>query len=113
MPRWLNALDVLVLPSLSTPSWTEQFGRVLIEGMCCGVPVIGSQSGEIPRVITEAGMTFPEGDIRALADAIKIVRTDRTRRDAMSALGRQRALKEFSQHRIAQATAQFYGRILA
>jgi len=47
----MNSLDVLVLPSRSRSFWKEQFGRVLIEAMACGVPVIGSSSGEIPNVI--------------------------------------------------------------
>ena len=36
---YLNALDVLILPSQTTPTWKEQFGHVLIEAMACGVPV--------------------------------------------------------------------------
>ena len=44
-------MDVLVLPSRTTPHWTEQFGRVLVEAMWCGTPVVGSDSGEIPWVI--------------------------------------------------------------
>src|SRR6266851_4511324 len=38
-------LDALVLPSLSTRVWKEQFGRVLAEAMACRVPVVGSSSG--------------------------------------------------------------------
>ena len=55
-------LDVLVLPSRTTPTWKEQFGRVVIEALWCGVPVVGSDSGEIPWLIelTGGGLTFPE-----------------------------------------------------
>src|SRR5206468_943807 len=42
MPDELRQLDVLVLPSRRQPNWAEQFGRVLVEAMACGVPVIGS-----------------------------------------------------------------------
>ena len=51
-----------MLPSLTRPNWKEQFGRVLIEAMASGVPVIGSDSGAIPDVIGQAGLIFPEGD---------------------------------------------------
>ncbi len=61
LPGYLNCMDVFVLPSLTTPNWKEQFGRVLIEAMSCEVPVIGSDSGEIPEVIGSSGLTFPEG----------------------------------------------------
>ena len=71
-----NALDALVLPSRTTKSWKEQFGRVLIEAQACGIPVIGSDSGAIPEVIGDAGMIVPEGDSHALALALlKLGRT--------------------------------------
>ncbi|MFN2202543.1 MAG: glycosyltransferase, partial [Caldilineaceae bacterium] len=56
MPPFYQGLDVFVLPSRTTPTWKEQFGRVLIEAMSCGVPVIGSDSGEIPHVVADAGL---------------------------------------------------------
>ena len=43
-----SEMDVLVLPSHTTPRWAEQFGRVLVEALWCGIPVVGSSSGEIP-----------------------------------------------------------------
>ncbi|MBD2691505.1 glycosyltransferase family 4 protein [Anabaena catenula] len=51
VPQYLNAMDMLVAPSQTMPNWKEQFGRMLIEAFACGVPVIGSDSGEIPYVI--------------------------------------------------------------
>ena len=47
-PRYLAAFDLLVLPSETQPNWKEQFGRVLVEALACGTPVIGSYFGEIP-----------------------------------------------------------------
>ena len=43
------------MPSRTLPNWKEQFGRVIIEAMACGVPVVGSDSGAIPDVIGDAG----------------------------------------------------------
>ena len=57
-------IDVLVVPSRGP----EPFGRVSIEAFAHGVPVIGSRSGGIPEVITNAnGFTFPRGDADELA----------------------------------------------
>jgi glycosyltransferase involved in cell wall biosynthesis len=64
--RYYAEMDVLVLPSLSTPGWKEQFGVVLAEAMLMGVAVVGSTSGAIPEVIGDAGLTFAEGDANAL-----------------------------------------------
>ena len=67
MPAFFASIDVLVVPSRTMPTWKEQFGRVLVEAMACQTPVIGSDSGEIPHVIGDAGLVFPEGDAQALA----------------------------------------------
>ncbi|MBD2091355.1 glycosyltransferase family 4 protein [Microcoleus sp. FACHB-1515] len=70
VPRYLNLMDVLVLPSETTAFWKEQFGHVLIEAMACHVPVIGSNSGEIPNVIGNAGLIFAEGNVAELRDRL-------------------------------------------
>lgn len=74
IPSFMKSFDVLVLPSRTTEKWKEQFGRVLIEAMACGVPVIGSNSGEIPNVIGENGVLFEENNPEKLAEAIKFLR---------------------------------------
>ena len=56
VPAYLNAMDLLCAPSQTTPRWREQFGRMLIEAMACGVPVVASRSGEIPHVVGDAGV---------------------------------------------------------
>ncbi len=108
MPRWLNGLDVLVLPSVSRPSWKEQFGRVLVEAMACEVPVVGSTCGEIPNVIGDAGLLFPEGDLDSLRDCLKRLLSDEPLRQRLGQLGRQRVLAHYTQARIAAATHAVY-----
>ena len=78
MPDLYRQMDVLVLPSRTTSTWAEQFGKVLCEALLCGTPVIGSSSGEIPWVIetTAGGVVFPEGDVGALRRAIAELRAD-------------------------------------
>jgi glycosyltransferase involved in cell wall biosynthesis len=67
------AADALVLPSLPTPRWLEQFGRVIPEAFAFGLPVIGSASGAIPEVVDDAGVIVPPGDHLALANAVTLV----------------------------------------
>ena len=65
------SFDVLVLPSRTDYFWKEQYGRVLVEAMACGTPVVGSQSGAIPVVIGDAPHCFAEGNVMQMANAIK------------------------------------------
>ncbi|MGO4599362.1 glycosyltransferase [Terrabacter sp. 2RAF25] len=75
LPDFYRSLDVLAVPSLTTPSWVEQFGRVALEAMACGVPVVVSDSGALPQVVGDAALVVPEGDEAALAKAVaEIVR---------------------------------------
>ncbi len=63
---------------LVLPSYSEGFGRVLIEAMLCGTPVIGSRVGGIPEIIHdgEDGYLVPPGDPQQLAEAIAKLYTD-------------------------------------
>jgi glycosyltransferase involved in cell wall biosynthesis len=111
-PEFYRALDVLVLPSLSRSNWVEQFGRVLIEAMACAVPVVGSASGEIPVVIGDAGLVFPEGDASALAESIAWLAGDPERSAELAERGRSRVLAHFTNAQIAAETVRIYEQVL-
>jgi len=70
MARYMNAADIVVLPSLSTPKWKEQYGRVIQEVMACGRTMVGSRSGAIPEVMGGHGHLFDEGDVAGLASLL-------------------------------------------
>ena len=91
-------LDVLVLPSHTTPTWKEQFGRVIVEALWCGVPVVGSDSGEIPWLIelTGGGLVFPEGDSEALAVRLRELREEPLLRERLAQRGRAAVERLFS-----------------
>jgi glycosyltransferase involved in cell wall biosynthesis len=107
VPRYMAAMDVFVLPSVTTPRIKEQFGLVLVEAMVCGVAVVGSSSGEIPRIVGDAGLIFTEGDAADLARQLGRMRDPRLR-DALARLGRQRALTEFTWSEVADKTYAAY-----
>ena len=113
MPRFYQRMDVLALPSRSQPNWTEQFGRVLVEGMACGVSVVGAETGEIPHVIGEAGLTFPEEDVSALRTLLAHLAADPVLRRELGARGRARVLAHFTQRQIAAETVAVYREMLA
>jgi glycosyltransferase involved in cell wall biosynthesis len=108
MPAHYRRLDVLALPSRTRRNWKEQFGRVLIEAMACGVPVVGSDSGAIPEVIGEAGLVFPEGDVEALRAGLARLMGDPALRRDLAERGRARALAHFTQAGVARETVEVY-----
>lgn len=108
MPSQYRELDVLVLPSLTRPNWKEQFGRVLVEAMSSGVPVIGSDSGAIPGVIANGGLIFPEGNVEMLAKHLHDLQNKADLREILGKTGRQRVLDHFTHERIAKDTVEVY-----
>lgn len=112
MPDYYRSLDALVLPSRTMHNWKEQFGRMLIEGMACGVPVVGARSGAIPEVIGDAGLTFPEDDVDALrACLLSLMEHPRLRHQLIEA-GRKRVMEHFTQAQVADQTVEVYRHML-
>ncbi|TAK30216.1 MAG: glycosyltransferase family 4 protein [Chloroflexota bacterium] len=112
VPAFVRGLDTLVLPSLTISNWKEQFGRVIVEAMASAVPVVGSDSGEIPIVIGDVGLVFPEGDAAALRAHLRRLMTDLPLRLDLSTRSRQRAMDCFTQASIAEQTCAFYRRVM-
>ncbi len=112
MPVFFRQLDILLAPSRTRPNWKEQFGRVLIEGMACGAVPVGSDSGAIPDVIGDAGLITPEGDVAALAAALRRLLVDDDLRRELAQKGRQRVLARFTQQEIARQTVEVYREML-
>lgn len=66
----LREAHVVLVPALSTPTWTEQFGRVIVEAQASGAVVAGYSSGAIPETAGAAGVLCAEGDVDGLAGAV-------------------------------------------
>jgi L-malate glycosyltransferase len=112
IPRYLNAMDILVLPSYTVPHWREQFGQVVVQAMSCGVPVIGSTHAEIPRVIGDAGLTFDERDVVQLGDRLAQLCASPEMRAQFAEQGRLRVMKNFTNRCIADRTYEIYTHLL-
>ena len=63
---YMNAADWVIVPSVSTPSWKEQYGRVVAEAMACGKIVVASDTGSLPDLLNGFGLLFGEGDVENL-----------------------------------------------
>ena len=111
MPQVYAQFDALVLPSRAQANWKEQFGRVLIEAMACGVPVIGSTCGEIPNVIGDAGLIFAENDAEALRAQLARLIASPSLRETLARRGRERIQARYTMRRIADQTVEVYRRL--
>jgi len=76
--------------------------------MACGVPVIGSDCGEIPNVIGEAGLIFTEGQAQALREQLLRLMYDRALWTELSRRGRERVEAHYTQAHIAAGTVAVY-----
>jgi len=104
MPALYASASCLVLASLPTRGWEEQFGMVLVEAMAAATPVIAAASGAIPEVLGGAGTLVEPGDWRAIARALA---------DPPAAAQDPEALRRFSSEAAAERIAAAYARVLA
>ncbi|NOY07162.1 MAG: glycosyltransferase family 4 protein, partial [Chlorobi bacterium] len=112
IPFYINAMDLLVLPSYTVPHWKEQFVQVLVQAMASEVPVIGSTHAEIPNVIGNAGLIFPEHDVEQLGEALRRLVEDEGLRRDLGEKGRERVLAHYTNTKIAEATYAIYHKLL-
>jgi len=114
--QYINVMNTLVLPSettykfktLTSVGWKEQFGHVLIEAMACRVPPVGSDSGEIPHVIDDAGLVFPEGNAEALAGSLRQLMENPQLLDELGRRGYDRAMERYTNKALARELLDFY-----
>lgn len=106
-----RSFDVLAVPSLTTPEWKEQFGRVAAEAMSLGVPVVASDSGSLPEVVGPGGLLVAPGDAAALAKALLELRPPE-RRGELGAAAAEWA-EQFRWEAIAARHHRLYRRVLA
>jgi glycosyltransferase involved in cell wall biosynthesis len=112
VPKYLAGMDVLCAPSQTTAAWREQFGRMLIEAFAAGVPVLASDSGEIPHVVGNAGMVVSESDRAAWGQALSGLLADPARRADFAERGRKRAASAFSWPVVARQHAEFFDHVI-
>jgi glycosyltransferase involved in cell wall biosynthesis len=107
VPPYVNAIDLLAAPSETRKNWAEQFGRMLIEAFACGIPAIGSDSGEIPHVVMDAGLVVREGDRDAWSRAIDELLGNAERRRELGERALERARSLYAWPVVARAYLDF------
>ena len=108
IPEIMHALDLFVLTSLN-----EGLGRVLLEAMACGVPVVASRVGGVAEIVLhrETGLLVPPKDPEEIAGAILEILNDGEKAELFSRKGRERA-RAFDVTRMLERTEEVYERLL-
>lgn len=103
---------VVLVPSVATSTWAEQFGRVIVEGQASGAVVVGYASGSIPGVAGDAAVLVDPGDVSRLADEVARLVSDpdayTAYREQGLALSRSRTWA-----RVSERQGDLYRRVLA
>ena len=105
----MDALDVMVLPSLKEP-----LGRVVIEALLLETPVVATDAGGIPEIIShgKTGLLVPELDPEAISDAVlRLLNEPETARE-LASVGRERVRQTFSADTITRQEETLYREIL-
>ena len=105
----MASFDIFVLPSRS-----EGFGRVNLEAMAMGKPVISTNVGGIPEVVLDGvtGILVPPGNSKDLAHAIMRLLNDYELRESIGKQGRRRVEEHFTLQAHAQRIEEIYGEVL-
>jgi teichuronic acid biosynthesis glycosyltransferase TuaC len=109
IPQWMEACDLFVLPSHN-----EGLGNVVLEAMACARPVVATDVGGIPELVSNGitGMLVPKQNVNELAQAIACLLSDQRLRERMGKAGRDRVAREFSWERNAAAMQSVYEEVL-
>lgn len=112
VPAYMRSCDLIAVPSLTTRTWKEQFGRIIVESMACGVPCVAFDSGSLPEVVSDAGLVVAEGNAAELTQAIDRVATDPVLKKTLRERGLERARREYSWGKVAQLMHDMYDRAI-
>jgi glycosyltransferase involved in cell wall biosynthesis len=104
----MTAADLVLLPSMA-----EAFGLAAAEALYLGVPVVGTQVGGIPEIVSDSvdGILVPPGDSGALADAIVGLLSDEPRRLKLAGAGRAKVVGRFGFEDMVRRYERLYDRL--
>lgn len=113
VPRFLEALDIFVLPSCVLPGREEHDAHALAEAMAMGLPCIGTTSGIIPEMLSDgSGFVVEANSSAAISDAIVPLVGDSELRLTMGRRARTRAVECFGLAALARKKAQIFTRLV-
>jgi len=111
IPEVMAAVDLMVVPSVTTPEWSEQFGRVAVEAMFAGTPLVTSSCGALPEVVGDGALVVPERSPRPLAEAIERLLNDPAFSTDLADSARRQAMRRFHPDVLASMFTRFWSEV--
>jgi glycosyltransferase involved in cell wall biosynthesis len=104
----MKSFDVFTMSSV-----TEGLGTAILDAMACSLPVVATNAGGIPEIVSDGvtGLLVPPRDPRAMASALSQLLTRSGLRQRMALAGFERVRERFTVERMIEETAAVYGRV--
>ena len=96
LPRWISASDIVAIPQRASAATRGQLPAKVFDAMAMGKPVLATDVGDLPYVLSDGGEIVPPGSPSSLADAIRRLAADESRRNAMGSRARERCVERYS-----------------
>ncbi len=111
--NYFNCADIFCVPSIPHKLWEEQYGEVFLQAMSSGLPVISTNSGAIPEIVSEKeGILITPLSINELRESINKLLSDDKLRKKMSINARNKALTEFNYIKTNKLLYKLYNKYL-
>jgi glycosyltransferase involved in cell wall biosynthesis len=111
--QYYQMADLFVLPSCIDKYWQEQYGKVLVEAMASGLPVVTTHSGSIDEIVGEAAILVPPSDSYRLSQSIEQLIDDVELRKDLGKRGQMRAEALFVRRRAMERLGEVLNELLA
>lgn len=108
VPAYLSRADVALAPFEDTMVTRCKSPLKIVEYMASGLPVVASDVGDVPGMLSGCGLTVPPGDTAALAAAVERLLDDQKGRNELGRMARKKAEELFSWSRIVDNLIQAY-----
>ena len=112
MPEAYRSADIVVAPSMSTPTWQEQYCTALLEAQSMGIPILTTRSGGIPENVGNSVLFVDEHDPEGIAHALKNYIEHPFLRLKMAKRARKRAENVHDVRLIAESIKKVYESVL-
>jgi glycosyltransferase involved in cell wall biosynthesis len=111
LPGWVAAVDVICIPSRSTPGSWGQIPAKLFDAMSMARPIVAADVCDMGKILEGCGLTFPPGDVASLSRNLDALARNPDEALRLGALARERAVEHYSVVSAQRAVAPLVARL--